>query len=364
MKLVWKYIKYIISLPYQLLHELRKLLYSSGILRVRKLDAFVISVGNLSFGGTGKTPVTVELAKYLSKETGKRIAILTRAYKSDPELTSGKTLLLNQEGLWDLAEGKKPNLKSKIEDVSAHGVGDEPYMMNLLLHTELFGSVTDLQVEGEQAEAQIDIVIDSNRYRGGLRAQELGAEILILDDGRQHLQLARDFEILLKNINESGFFRELPGNYTQADLLIHTKVNEAWIAKNPDKFAVQNKISLMKLLTPNKGVLVFSGIADPESFLGDLTSYFEASKSPLATPPGLGDGGQITHKFYPDHHSFSDKEVRDLISKGTNLVCTLKDYVKVPRCYQGEIIPAGIELEVSHSDCFKQIVGKLKNART
>ena len=74
--------KKLISIPYQLMHELHKIIYKIGFLKVKKLERPAISIGNLSFGGTGKTPFTIYLAEKLSVALDKKVCILTRAYKS------------------------------------------------------------------------------------------------------------------------------------------------------------------------------------------------------------------------------------------------------------------------------------------
>lgn len=310
-------IKTILSLPYQLVHSLRCLLYDWGICKQKKLPAYTISIGNLSFGGTGKTPVTIAIAKYLNDQ-GLKVCVLTRGYK-------GKTKnypMTIECSKFEVRGSKK--FPSNLEPPISKQIGDEP--------TEMLQAFKD---------TNIILTIDPNRYRGGeITSQKYPIDVFILDDGMQHLGLARDLEIVLKNINESGFMREFPWAEHKADHVIYTKVDEAWINKNKDSknFAKFN-LALTQKLHPQDSLGVLTGVADPNSLMKML-------KNELA-----GQGFQteqlekIVTRFYPDHHFFSLGEVKEVLALGMNIITTEKDLVRIPGEYQDRFVVAKLELE-------------------
>lgn len=311
-------------MPYQLVHASRCGLYSLGILKQKQLDAFVISIGNLSFGGSGKTPVTIDIAKYLAKETDKKIAILTRAYKSDASLAT--PFVLN---------------KDNLDRFTAGIVGDEPMMM-----AEMF----------KEAGLDIPIIIDSDRHRAGTYAiEKLGSQVFILDDGLQHIQLARDLEIIVKNINESGFYRELALAENKADFLIHSKVSEPWLRENQDEASVRFDLTLAKDIDKDRGIIAFAGIADTRGFFDALYSHLKDLELKL----GLSLIKGFQSISYPDHHQYSLDEVNHLVGSGMNLVCTRKDYVKLPSQYKEQVIPVDLHLSWNPLSTLEEIKGKV-----
>ena len=309
--------KSFISFPYQLIHALRCSLYDLGLLKKQRLPAYTISVGNLSFGGTGKTPITIALAKYLSRQ-GLRVAVLTRGYKSKakkyPIIINNKT----------------------SSPLTVHEVGDEAMEM----------------LNAFSTETNITLIVDPNRYRGGTTAhQQEKVDVFILDDGLQHIQLNRDLEIILKNVNESGFYREFPWAKAKADHLIYTKVSQDWIRNNPEKKYAEFNLSLTKKLHPNSRLGVFTAVADPKTLVNNIQEY-------------LAGQGHSTEKlsnieriFYPDHHLFSLGEVKEVLALGINIICTRKDLVKIPQEYRDQFTEARIDVKFSPSN-FESTVHK------
>src|SRR5215469_2701806 len=150
---------------YELAVRLRIAAYETGYLKPKRLRATVISVGNLTLGGTGKTPLVSYIARYLSQE-GYSVAILTRGYARK----SKGQVVLNSDSA---------TTTDSVESRSYRETGDEP----LLLARSL---------------SQVPVVINKNRFEGGLWAQErTGSQVMILDDGYQHLRLARDLNLLV-----------------------------------------------------------------------------------------------------------------------------------------------------------------------
>ncbi|MBT6842707.1 MAG: tetraacyldisaccharide 4'-kinase [Candidatus Melainabacteria bacterium] len=297
-------IKQVLSFPYQLAHAMRSTLYDLGIFKQKKLPAYTISVGNLSFGGTGKTPVVIAIAKYLAKQ-GLKVAVLSRGYKG-----RGRNYPIFADA------------SSKVEEI-----GDEPMeMLNAF------------------AGSDIRLTVDPNRYRGGIKtSQKYPVDVFILDDGMQHLAIARDSEIVLKNTNESGFMREFPFAEAKADQLIYTKVSDEWIennqkAKNPKNF-VKFNLSLTKKLHPENSLGVFTGVADPNSVLRLI------KKELLGQGFQAKDLESIEQRFFPDHHYFSVGEVKEVLALGINIITTAKDLVKIPGEYQDQFVVAKLVLD-------------------
>lgn len=365
-------IKALLSLPYQLVHALRSSLYAAGILKAKSLDARVISIGNYSFGGTGKSPFTIELVKALVKQ-GKKVAILTRGYGADPKFCSKHPIITSNmrgfinshiQGLQNEDERNEGRLESYPDNslreppgveqekdyqsflqspwnqkISPSNIGDEPHMM--------------LQ-EFKSLNSEVFIVIDANRYRGGqaLLAAGYKVDTFVLDDGMQHLQLHRDVEVLLINANESGFSREFRSSaVAKADFIVQTKVNAEFQLENPGQNSVSSKIYLSNELDPSKSTLAFTGIADPQSFFKILDAHLKDLDE--ANCSKLSEGLHL--RAFPDHHKFSKKEVMEIISAGTNLVCTPKDFYKIPMEYRGQVTKAELVLEAQPIDLFDEI---------
>lgn len=169
------------SVPYGMMIDLRNSCYDKGTLRVHRLGVPVISVGNLTTGGTGKTPTVILLVKLL-QEMGLRPAVLTRGYGA--------------------AKGKK---------------SDEVLVI-------------------EQNCPGVPVVVDGDRVAGGRRAiGEFGADVLVLDDGFQHRRLHRDLNIVLcdatepmgiKGILPRGTWREPPASMARADMIMLTRCEQ------------------------------------------------------------------------------------------------------------------------------------------
>ncbi len=153
--------------------RLRYAMYESGFKKKRRLDCPVISIGNLAVGGAGKTPMAVWLAKMLVKK-GLRPVVISRGYRGTLE---------NEAAV--VSDGRDVFLDAK-------SCGDEPYMMAM--------------------EKDFPVVVGQDRYEAGLLALETFApDVIILDDGFQHLKLARDLDLVLLDYGDPlGNGRMLP----------------------------------------------------------------------------------------------------------------------------------------------------------
>jgi len=308
--------------------RLRALFYATGILRVKRLPTPVISVGNITMGGTGKTPTVLLIARELMTR-GKRVAVLTRGYGGSLE---GETRIVS--------DGTKLLL-------SPAEAGDEPCL--------LAASLPGLMV-----------VMGSDRYRAGcLAMKELAPECFILDDGFQHQRLARDLDILLldgtapcKNgwTLPAGFLREPLSAVSRADLVILTRCTKAASATDcvPAQIPVCRSSHVLTGYTPLAGgevhpftglagrrLVAFCGIADPAAFFDGIESCGVPLVATLA---------------FPDHTGYGAKEMEALgrlkqQSRADGLITTAKDAVKLLpyRGIIGECFVARLELTLHDS---------------
>lgn len=294
----------VLAMLYALLLRLRAAAYRIGILPSHRLPVPVISVGNITLGGTGKTPTVAWIADHLMRR-GKRVAVLSRGYGGSLEgevrvVSDGSTIFLSPEE-----------------------AGDEPH----LLARKLPGLM---------------VVIGANRYQAGLLAlKELKPDIFILDDGFQHLRLKRDLDILLLDAGTpfanghtlpAGFLREHPSAARRADLVIYTR--SAGTGKPnlfPQKPSLWTTHALSGMVPIAGGersgfqeldgvrVTAFSGIANPDGFFDLLESC----------------GVRLTATLsFPDHTRYDEEEIAAICrlrdaSRSKVLVTTEKDGVKL-----------------------------------
>jgi tetraacyldisaccharide 4'-kinase len=304
--------------------------YRSGWRAQYHLGTQVVAIGNITVGGTGKTPVVELLARSL-RERGRRVAILSRGYKSKK---------LDRPQKWQTAEGQPfpselmPKLVStgRALLLDSKFAGDEPFM----LARNLDG---------------VAVVVDKNRVKGGRFAVgELGCDTLLLDDGMQYLDLAHSIDIVLVDAGSPfgteallprGTLREPPKNLRRASYILITKCrgleNEALIARirkyNRTAEIIEcthGPIYLEDVFTRERKPLDYlhgkwvgsiSAIAVPEAFEGSLEK--------------LGARVEIRRRF-SDHYRFSKREVEKFMQRCVErdmemIVTTEKDAVRFPR---------------------------------
>ena len=201
---------FILSLVYARLVQLRLFLYRKRILRERALGCLVISIGNLTVGGTGKTPVVEKFARAL-QVGGRRVAILSRGYKSVAKPSKRSWI--------DRLRGVAPDPPRIVSDgqsllLDSLTAGDEPYM--------LANNLKD-----------VIVLVDKDRVKSGLYAiREMKADTLLLDDGLQYLHLKHRLDIVLIDrqapfgnefLLPRGTLRESPRNLRRASYIFITK---------------------------------------------------------------------------------------------------------------------------------------------
>lgn len=281
-----------ILLPFSCLYgiamELRNLLYEQRMIRSVKAPVPVISVGNITSGGTGKTPI-VELIATMLRDAGKRTAIVTRGYR---RLSKGFVLV--SDGVM---------IAANVDDA-----GDEAYQMAKKL-------------DG------VSVIADEQRVRGALRAVgRCLADVVVLDDGFQHRALARDCDIVLIDVQQNtlsmpllpaGHRREPLSGLRRADAIIFTKcdvqADYATLKRDIRRFtdapvftSSYRPVSCISCPTGEskplswlhkKTAVVFCGIGQPDSFLHSAKA--------------LGIRVASFHPF-PDHHRYSPRELKTL----------------------------------------------------
>jgi len=318
--------------------RLRALLYRIGLLKTKRLPRPVISIGNITVGGTGKTPVTASIARYLLTR-GYRVAVISRGYGGSLE---GQTCVVS--------DGSSVML-------SASECGDEPYL--------LASTVSGLMV-----------VIGTDRYAAGLLAmQQLAPDVFLLDDGFQHLRLHRDLNILLQDFScpfgngltlPAGLLREPPAAARRADLVVVTRAPEGAAIPfvtggTPACLAGHTLVDLLPLDGGDpvsfsgclgKPVLAFAGIADPDSFFSGLRGA------------GLNVARSLS---FPDHVAYTrerlDAIAAEMRASGAELlVTTEKDGVKLKGSmqeYASRTLLARLELTISDPGILHEKLNKL-----
>ena len=328
-------ILYVISLLYFRIVTIRLGLFRSHILRGHQLGCPVVSIGNLTVGGTGKTPVVEKLARDLSQR-GRRIAILSRGYKS----VRKKGPLSQNSSVRVVSEGGAILLDSK-------NAGDEPFM----LAKNLRG---------------VAVVVDKDRVGCGRHAVEkLGCDLLILDDGLQYLKLHRRFDIVLidreapfgnEYLLPRGTLREPPDHLRRATHILITKCDGSDLSDLHARIRLHNKTA--PIIECRHRPVELQDLASGKTFpLSDLQGLRAASLSAIASPESfeqglrrLGVNLELTQSF-ADHHRYSKREIDRFLKRcarrGISCVLTTeKDAVRMPRLFNQEIPIRYLRIEI------------------
>ena len=318
---------YVFSLIYGQLVNLKLSMYHIGWFKKERLTCFVISLGNVTVGGTGKTPTAQHLAREI-RDMGYRVAILNRGYRAK----------------WRGAVGIVSDGHALKMD--AETAGDEAFMLAKHL-------------------PNVPVLIGPERAVTGRYAIEhFGAQVAILDDGYQHWQLERDMDILLVdavNVFGNGYLlprgtlREPLSHIDRADVCLMTKVDQA--APGAIEYIWETFRSY------NQDGLILESIHQPRQFvrLADWYEDIAAGGVPVTELKGkkvlavsaIGDpasfeqtladlGIEIVESMrYPDHHDYGEKDMAEVLYRAETLgveaiIITEKDAVKVP----GDVVRA------------------------
>ncbi|MFA5146146.1 MAG: tetraacyldisaccharide 4'-kinase [Candidatus Omnitrophota bacterium] len=288
-----KWFLYLVSLCYGAGVFVRALLYRSGIFRSHRAPMKVVSVGNLTLGGTGKTPFVIMLSRLIKETLRREGSVLIRGYG------------------WD----EQAMLKKALPDVP--------------------------------------VIVGEDRVKGAHRSIRLyGSEIAVLDDGFQYWELSRDLEIVLVDARDPfgnghlfprGILREPKSALSRADIVVFTKVNKARCdlekVKSEIRPVKEGILFLEAVHTPKyfydvkkrdnvplesvngKRVMLLSSIGDP--------GYFEDTVKDL-------NAGIVEHLRFGDHHNYTDRDMKYIAKRCSErkfdcIVTTEKDFVKLTR---------------------------------
>jgi len=336
-------LRFLLSVPgvfYSIAIGLRTSLYSKGLLRTHRTGSKVISIGNITVGGTGKTPLVI----WLYKEITENLKLRTQNYKCAI-----------------LTRGYKATHNSKLK---TQNYPDEPAILS-------------------QSCPQAKVIVNPDRVAGAAEAvNKFGAEVLLMDDGFQHRRLARDLDIVTIDATRPfGYGRLLPAGLlrepitalVRADAVVITRcdqIQEAELAEIEQKLrqinsnmiiarsihapicaesAESNKISLESL--KGRKVFAFCGIGNPQAFLNTINM--------------LGCD-VVGSRVYDDHHYYNSDDAatiyeQAMCSKAELILTTQKDWTKIaPLCVSGKEIPLAylaIELKfISGEDKLRDLI--------
>lgn len=308
--------------------QLRLWLYARGIFRHHTLGCQVLSVGNLTVGGTGKTPIVEVLARSL-QQSGRKVAILSRGYKRvkpSPleRLVHALTLRDRNSPPLVVSDGQRLLLSSAVS-------GDEPYML-----------ATNLP--------EVAVVVDKNRVKAGQYAiSKMGCDTLILDDGFQYLSLKHRLDIVLVDrtnpfgngeLLPRGLLREPIKNIRRAGFIFITKSNGDGAEELKARLRELNPHAEISECRHHARALQDVHTGERKS-LEALKGARVGAVSGIAVPKGFEDelrrlGAEVVyHKRYADHHRYTQQEIIDVINKsirrGAEMVITTeKDAVRFP----------------------------------
>jgi tetraacyldisaccharide 4'-kinase len=338
----------------------RQFLYNFRILRDRTLGVQVIAIGNLTVGGTGKTPVVEKFAREL-KDQGRTVAILSRGYRSKPPPLTRRVMnkLLFREDTTPprvVSDGKSLLLDSET-------AGDEPYM--------LASNLKD-----------VIVLVDKDRVKSGRYAiEKFGCDTLLLDDGFQYWRLrGRRMDVVLidcqqpfgnQHLLPRGTLREPPSHLARANTVFITKsegdlteLRKRITVFNPAARIVEcvhhplyfedvftgDRFGLEAL--QNRKIATLSGIAQPESFERSLTNL----------------GAEMVYsRRFADHHRFSQQEILNVINRSKKkqaevIITTQKDAVRFPKIDRRDLPIYFMRVEIKiisgakdFQDCVRQI---------
>jgi len=323
--------------------KLRRNFYKNDVFKSKRLPCSIISIGNITVGGTGKTPMTIYVAKVV-KQLGCNVAVISRGYKGKAEKIGGI-----------VSDGKALLMTPEI-------AGDEPYMMAKRLK-------------------DIPVIVGRNRLKAGrLAISKFAPDVIVLDDGFQHLRLQRDLDFVLLDYRKPfgnghllprGVLREPASALLNANAIILTRsdtVNENEMSSSlkrrrfyernkpvyrtfhhpfvyniingeKEKYEKNIKEALRQNSDCIKGrtVFAFSGLADNHDFQQTVKSL------------GCNLSGYMG---FPDHHPYSEKDLRDISAAANRsmsecLVTTEKDYVRIDHKidWLGDLFVIGIEID-------------------
>ena len=311
-----------ISLLFFILVKVRNWLYDSGFFQIYRSRFPVISVGNITTGGTGKTPFVLYLTKMVIKK-GLRPLIISRGYKR----SSSGLFFFN----WGVL--KKSNL-------GADFVGDEPFLIS-------------------KKFPDVDIIVNKDRVSAVKFAENLGVsyDVIILDDAFQHRSIYRDLDIVLINTNQDhksllpkGLLREPYKNISRADCVVLTKNNPKFNLDDINNlslsiFECKEVYSLSK--NKKKGI-GFCGIGSPVSFWKTLEAL------------SVKVYKKIDFKDHQNYNATTIKEIERLFVDNKTFFTTEKDWIKLPEDFKIKYDGVFVKMDVKiKGDEFNRLIDRI-----
>ena len=330
---------------YRFVVWLRLFLYRNAVLKTMVLPCRVISVGNITLGGTGKTPAVIQIAKVL-QEQGKRVAVISRGYGRKNE---NEVLVVS-----DVSDGRSVKSDPRL-------YGDEP----VLIASSLPG---------------VAVIVGADRYRAGQAALDhFKPDVLILDDGYQHVRLKRDLNIVLIHADDpfgrgrlfpAGVLREPLQSLARADAVLITNTGRGQDMDGLRRVIERHTAAPVftashvptgvkdimkdseKPLSSLRGtaLLAFSGIARPQTFFSLLREL----------------GASVIHELpFPDHYRYSSKDLDRILHMAREaaadmIITTEKDAVRLRGLDPSGIWSLCIEQKVNEKDAWESMVKNRK----
>lgn len=353
---------FVASRFYRMAVQFRHWLYDKRVIRNQALGCLVVSIGNLSCGGTGKTPVVEVFARSLSAK-GRKVAILSRGYRRKKRSFWEKLAHAFHSGEMELPPQVVSDGRNLLMD-SEHA-GDEPYM--------LASNLPDVAV-----------VVDKDRVKSGIHAiDEFETDVIILDDGFQYLRLKPHINIVLVDSTDPfgnghvlprGILREPIKNIRRADYIFLTKSDGTHKNQHLKRFlrrhtrraeiieCCHRPRHLVKLFTDRecedleflkgKKVAALSAIARPESF----EDFLEQLGAEL-----------VVKDHFADHHRYTRQEIIDFVNTAKNsgaeiIVTTEKDAVRIPHIERCDVPIYYLRIQIdilSGKESFDQCISRI-----
>ena len=351
---------FILSKAFAVAVKARRFLYDVRILRDSTIGVQVIAIGNLTVGGTGKTPVVEKFAREL-KDQGRNVAILSRGYRSKP--TPLTTRMMNKALFREDKTPPRVVSDGRSLLLDSESAGDEPYMLASNLR-------------------DVVVLVDKDRVKAGLYAiEKFGCDTLLLDDGFQYWKLrGRRHDIVLVDCQQPfgnehllprGTLREPPAHLARASTIFITKSDRQTAALrqristlNPEAGIIEcvhhplyfedvftgERVGLE--LVAGRKLASLSGIAQPESFESSLLKL----------------GAELVYsKRFADHHRFTQQEVLNVINRSKKrqaamVITTQKDAVRFPKLDRRDLPIYFVRVEIQiirgardFQECVRQI---------
>ena len=321
---------FVASRFYRMAIQFRNWMYDKRIIRHHALGCLVVSIGNVSCGGTGKTPVVEVFARTLSAR-GRKVAILSRGYRSKK--------LSFREKLRQRFAGRKIDLPPKVVSdgknllLNSEFAGDEPFMLASNLH-------------------DVAVVVDKDRVKSGIYAiKNFKTDVIILDDGFQYLMLKPHINIVLVDNTDAfgnghvlprGTLREPIKNIRRADYIFLTKSDGSHKIQHLKRFLRRCTRRAEIIECCHKPKYIVRMADNQQEELSFLNGKKVAALSAIAKPASFEAflmqlGADLVHRdHYADHHRYTQQEIIDFINQakaaGAEMIITTeKDAVRIPR---------------------------------